>query len=342
MRVILKWVVITLIVIAGIVCVSLILARNYIHEYMHSPVGLCSENLVFEVSKGESFRTLSDRLNTASLIGDPRIFRYYSVRNGYDKRIRAGEFLLTPNMTPLDILKKLCSSDVVQYSLTIPEGLDLTQIAETWEAAGYGTAAEFLKVLDRSEIAGMDRPETGWEGYLFPDTYRFPRNTTAVEAITLMIQQFKAVLKPDWIKAGEAGGLNLHQIVTLASLIEKETGLPEERALIGSVFHNRLNKGMLLQCDPTVIYALGDGYEGRLLTRHLKADHPFNTYTRSGLPPGPIASPGSEALLAACFPAQSNYFYFVADTRGGHTFSETLREHNRAVQQYRRYMATKK
>jgi len=169
----------------------------------------------------------------------------------------------------------------------------------------------------------------------------FAEGFTENELIESMINQFKTVLKPEWLAGAKEFSLNLHQVVTLASLIEKETGMTDERTLVSAVFHNRLKRGMLLQCDPTVIYAMGDDYSGRLLKKHLALDLPHNTYVYPGLPPGPIASPGKLSLMAACFPAEVDYLYFVADNTGGHSFSRTLSEHNKAVANYRRGLKRK-
>ncbi|MBN1296339.1 endolytic transglycosylase MltG, partial [bacterium] len=210
------------------------------------------------------------------------------------------------------------------------------EMAIVWERSGHGTAARFLDAVRTYGDRDIPVPATGWEGYLFPETYIFPAQFTEAELIARMVEQFKTIVRQEWRAAARERRLDLHGLVTLASLIEKETRLSDERPLVSAVFHNRLKKGMLLQCDPTVVFAMGDAYPGRLLKKHLEIDHPYNTYVHPGLPPGPIASPGADSLAAACFPADSDFLYFVADHTGGHRFSQTLAEHNQAVNAYRR------
>jgi UPF0755 protein len=171
------------------------------------------------------------------------------------------------------------------------------------------------------------------EGYLFPDTYYFPSGLESKSIITAMVKQFRIAFKPEWQTRAEELGMSVHEVVTLASIIEKETGAPEERPLISSVFHNRLKKGMRLETDPTVIYGIPD-FDGNIKRRHLNTYTPYNTYKIKGLPPGPIASPGAAALEAALYPAQSKYLYFVSKKDGTHQFSATIKEHNAAVRKY--------
>ena len=249
--------------------------------------------------------------------------------------------MISPAMSPIEIIEKLVSGQVITYCVTFPEGLTIPEMAARWDASGHGSAESFRHAVSTYRHPDLPYPPTGWEGYLFPETYCFTKGYRAEQLVESMVGHLEKCLKPEWMAAARERNLDMHQVITLASLIEKETSLPEERPLISAVFHNRLKNGMLLQCDPTVIYALGERYTGRLLTKHLETDMPYNTYIHPGLPPGPIGAPGKESLEAACFPADADYLYFVADSAGGHVFSRTLAEHNRAVQRYRKWMTQK-
>jgi len=326
------WTVIFLILLAGL---SSAVLFSFVDKAMTTSSNALTETVSFEINRGESFRSISHRLEQMKLINHPKIFFRFAIWKKYDRKIRAGEFELDPTMSPVDILERISSDMVIQYSLTIPEGLPAHAVARIWEDSAFGSGERFLDTLNRLEFDDFQRPKTGWEGYLFPETYHFPKGVDEENAIETMILKFQSVFKESWKSAGKVTGLTEHQLVTLASLIEKETRIDSERALVSSVFHNRLQKGIKLQCDPTVIFAMGPEFSGQLLTRHLERDHPYNTYARKGLPPGPIASPGAASLHAACFPTESDYYFFVADARGGHIFSRTLAEHNKAVRQYR-------
>lgn len=295
----------------------------------------------FEIKYGESFYTVASNLQNAQLVSDERILKLYARLNPDKINIKAGEYQVSAAMSPLELVEKFIAGDIILYSVTFPEGLTIKEMATTWERSGYGTADKFLAAVDSYNDPEIVRPVSGWEGYLFPETYTFPHSFTEKELVQQMVAQLKSVLKPEYLTAAQTHGLERHQVMTLASLIEKETRLEDEHGLVSAVFHNRLKKGMLLQCDPTVIYALGDSYTGRLLRKHLNVDSPYNTYRYPELPPGPIAAPGHKALEAACFPADTRYLYFVADNTGGHTFSHTLKEHNKAVQAYRRGLKRK-
>ena len=319
-----------------------ILFYNWYSTSLNTSLNPNSDPVRFVVVEGWSFYRTSLELERKGLIKDSRLLKIFAKLNKDKTSIKAGEYWLTGKMTPLDILNKLYAGDVITYSITFPEGLTIKEMGRKWEAEGFGKAEDFLNAIDRYRDLDISIPTTGWEGYLFPDTYIFTRNFSEEKLIQTMITEMKQVIRPEWLASAEKQGLNLHQLVTLASLIEKETGIASERSLVSSVFHNRLVKGMLLQCDPTVIYALGDQYQGTLLKTHLTLNHLYNTYVYSGLPPGPIAAPGKDSLEAACYPADTRFLYFVADSRGGHIFSETLTEHNRAVQRYRNWIRLNK
>ena len=255
-------------------------------------------------------------------------------------KLQAGEYLFDRPMTPVEVIKKIASGNVFLHKFTVPEGLTVDETAAKWEEQGFGAASDFVSAAQQEvgRIQELDPQAQSLEGYLFPETYSFPAHTTARQAVDAMVNRFKTVVarldsdvpQKDW-------PLALHNAVILASLVESEAAHEEERTLVASVYWNRLKVKMLLQCDPTVIYALAqaDQYKGRLTLADLKYRSPFNTYVYPGLPPGPIMNPGYASLRAAIQPAESRYLYFVRTTEGRHTFSENLAAHNRAVAAYR-------
>ncbi len=248
--------------------------------------------------------------------------------------LQAGEYRFHQPASARDVVERMRRGDIYMVALQVPEGLHLWELAEVVESAGLVTAKEFLTEAKQPDLIRDLVPEaTTLEGYLFPSTYQFRRKVTAREICERLTREFRR----QWQAVG--GKTDVHATVTLASMVEKESGVPEERPLVASVYANRLREGMKLDCDPTVIYAamLEGRYRGTIYLSDLQRDHPYNTYLRRGLPPGPIASPGAESLRAALQPAESKYLFFVAkgDGSGAHRFSEDLSAHNRAVQAYR-------
>ncbi|MBN1879403.1 endolytic transglycosylase MltG [bacterium] len=324
-------------VMAGIVLFAILLfiVRSEYRKGMNNPLDPNDVPRVFIIVSGWSFDRTAIELEKQSFISDSRFLKLHVRLNPDAAAIKSGEYLISAAMSPLDILQRMLSGQVITYSVTFPEGLTLSEMATRWDNSGFGSAGAFKHAAHSYRHPSLPFPSTGWEGYLFPETYCFTKGFDELKLVERMIDQLQETLRPEWLASAREHGLTLHEAVTLASLIEKETRLPEERELVSAVFHNRLKRGILLQCDPTVIYALGETYPGRLLKKHLEMDIPYNTYVRAGLPPGPICSPGKESLEAACFPAEESFLYFVADSSGGHTFSRTLREHNQAVQRYR-------
>jgi UPF0755 protein len=300
---------------------------------------------VFEVRNGESLHSLSRRLRDAGLLEDhvalgPRLLVWYARLLGVDRDVKSGEYDLSPSMAPAAILDKLVEGSVKTHPVTLREGLRLDEIAEQLEAAGIVKAEALLEAARDPELAqalGVDAPTL--EGYLYPETYRFPRGTDPLELVETMHRQFRAAWTEEDERRLAGSGFTLHQVVTLASIVEKETARDEERPIIAAVFRNRLRRGMRLQTDPTVIYGrilLHGEFDGNLRRRDLDEDTPYNTYTRAGLPPGPIASAGIESIRAVLEPADVPYLYFVSRNDGTHVFSKTLREHNGAVDRYQR------
>ena len=292
----------------------------------------------FIVREGESVRGVARRLKALNLITSENFFHYSGRLAGKiaGSGIRKGKYRIAPGSSSLRILYALMRGDVVTARVTVPEGFNLYQIAARLEASGVTGEGEFLYYAfnpSHARALGVDAPSV--EGYLFPDTYIMPEASDARDVIALMYRRTKTVLTRLDSALLRESGLSAHALLTLASLIEKETAVGSERARVASVFRNRLNKNMKLDCDPTVRYATRK-FTGRIGYRDLAYDSPFNTYLYRGLPPTPICSPGLASIEAALSPETTDYLYFVSRNDGSHYFSKTLKEHNRAVQYYQK------
>jgi UPF0755 protein len=292
-----------------------------------------SEQFV-EIPPGAGPASIGRRLVEAGVIRDTLGFRFELGRTGTGRRLQAGEYRFDRAMTVKEVVAKIAHGDVYLLPITFREGLLIREMAQLFESKGFGPAAEFIAAAsDAGPIHGLDPAARDLEGYLFPDTYAMPRHATAAQLVARMVAGFEKVLTPKLRADAEARGLSVRELVTLASIVEKETGKSEERPLVAAVYANRLRIGMGLQCDPTVIYALerAGQYNGNLTRENLQFDSPYNTYRYAGLPPGPIASPGQASLEAAAHPADVPYVYFVSRGDGSHAFATTLDEHNRNV-----------
>jgi UPF0755 protein len=278
---------------------------------------------------------IAHRLKEVGVIRSKTAFVGLSLLRGSARRLQAGEYEVPAGSSTLQVLALLESGRVRQHMILHPEGGTLQELARVLEAEGLaGTTEVMQKARDSRVLAALGVAAPSLEGYLFPDTYRFTRGMTSEEMLGRMVQHLRAKLSPELQLRAQARGLSLNELLTLASIVEREAIAPEERPLIAAVFWNRLRRGMPLQADPTVQYAVGK--ERRALTRaDLQADDPYNTYRRAGLPPGPIASPGLAAIEAILDPAPVAYLYFVAMDDRRHHFSTTIREHNAAVARYR-------
>jgi UPF0755 protein len=302
--------------------------------YANRAVSENTDTVVIQVNAGQPFKITTDNLYAQGLIQSPFRFKLIARLKGYDKKLQAGEYLISGSMSPLIILEKLKKGEVRLYKLTIPEGFNIYQIADLIEMAGFANKAAFIKAATDDALVRQKSVQADtFEGYLFPDTYFFPKNISVQKIITTMVDRFWSVFKPEWEKRARAHGFTVHQVVTLASIIEKETGAPIERPIISSVFHNRLKKKMRLESDPTVIYGIKD-FDGNLTRQHLATPTPYNTYRIKGLPAGPIANPGQASLEAALFPTNTPYIYFVSKKDRTHQFSTNLKDHNKAVRKY--------
>ena len=298
-----------------------------------SPMSDNTQSQVFEIRSGMTLKQVSQELVRQNLIRSANAFQVIALIQDKEKLIKVGEYYISPSMLPAEILQRITSGKTVLHSITIPEGYRITEIANLLEEKDLVDKNIFLQQAKNVELLeGI--PTSSLEGYLFPDTYHFGKRTTEAAIINKMVETFKErALKQEFLKRAEDLGFSYHEIITLASLIEKETGKDSERKQISSVFHNRLKKNMLLQTDPTVIYAI-DIFDGNIRKRDLNIDSPYNTYRYKGLPPGPIANPGLKSIIAALYPATTSNLYFVSKQDGSHKFSATLNEHNRAVQKY--------
>jgi len=300
------------------------------------PLPTAASEVVVTIPAGSSFRAVATRLAAAGVVDHPRWLEWLARWRGVADRVRAGEYDLGGSRSPTALLDLLVAGRVKQYPFTVPEGLTCAEIAARFAAAGFGTATDFRAACsDPVLLARVGLTQGDLEGYLFPETYQWNRGMAARALVERMVAAMEAVWTPERSQAAEALGLSRHQALTLASIIEKETGDAAERATISGVFHNRLRRGMRLQSDPTVIYGVTP-FDGNLTRTHLETDTPYNTYTRAGLPPGPIANPGLASIDAALHPAETEALYFVSRNDGSHQFSTTVDEHNRAVAQYQR------
>lgn len=299
------------------------------------PPGSLPEELT--IPAGAAFREVTDTLHARGIITKPRLFRAYARLRGLDREVRSGEYAFLRPTPWSRILRDLTEGRVLTEALTIPEGFTLKQIAPRIAAiTGMEEDSVLAEITAPSAELDWEVPGPGLEGYLFPDTYRFAPGAPLREVLGAMVARYHQVWTPERVALMEAQGMTEGEVVTLASIVQAEARLQEEMPIIASVYHNRLDRGQILQADPTVLYALG-GPRARLLFAAMDsvADHPYNTYTQPGLPPGPIGSPGLAALDAALSPAETGYYYFVAHPDGTHIFSSTLTEHNRAVAQTR-------
>lgn len=324
------------IIFIAITFLSLGLTHLYVTFY--SPASRQGTMKLIYIPRGTSFRMIAQDLEKAGIVRDSDSFIFAASLFGAYKKVKAGEYEFLSSMPPIEILDMLVKGRVKNYSVTIPEGYNIYEVADAVAATNLVTREAFLsKVTDKKFVASLGFEGHSLEGYLYPDTYYFSKGMTPEEMVLKMVDRFKSVYNKEFGAAARSRGMTLRSVITLASIIEKETGSAEERGLISAVFLNRLKKGIKLQSDPTVIYGLRE-FDGNLTKKHLQAKNPYNTYLNYGLPPGPIANPGRSSILAAVNPVDTDYLYFVSKNDGTHYFSKNLLEHNRAVNTYQRHM----
>ena len=320
--------------------VGALAAAWWVNSRLSTPYGTFpAEGIFVEIPPGDTLGGITTRLVAAGVVADEISFRLAARLEGATRRLQAGEYHFSRAATPREIVSRLASGDVFTRPVTFPEGLTIAELGDVFERAGLGTRAEFVGAARNGAlVAHLDPAATNLEGYLFPDTYPFPRRVTADVVVRAMVAGFDRTFDAELRAEARERGLTVREVAALASLIEKETASPAERAIVSAVYHNRLRIGMPLQCDPTVIYALmlAGRWDGNIRRQDLQIDSPYNTYRYPGLPPGPISGFGRAALVAALRPAAVDYLYFVSRNDGTHVFARTLAEHNRNVARWQR------
>lgn len=305
-------------------------------SFIQNPAGTDKQKVRFEVEPGSSFSKVAQHLEQKKLITDSFKFKIYAKFKGDLTNIRVGEYELSPVMTPGKILQIISSGKSIQRTFTIPEGENIYEIASILERKGLANKQELLDLFRNPKLVSrlLGEELSSLEGYLFPETYSYTKYTTPRQIVEMMVRRFLQV----WSEVPfQESSLSRHQVVTLASVVEKETGAPEERPVIASVFHNRLRKKMRLQSDPTILYGIlfqTGSMKKNIQKKDILAKTPYNTYAIPALPAGPIANPGREALEAVLRPGKTDFLYFVSRNDGTHVFSKTYKQHNKAVREY--------
>jgi UPF0755 protein len=297
--------------------------------------GYPGTEVFIDIPAGTGPAGIGERLVSGGVVRDAMTFRVALLISGRARSLKAGEYRFDAPMHALDVIDKIARGDVYKRLLTFREGLTILEMAQVFEDKGFGKAVDFRTAAGNVKlIADLDPAARDLEGYLFPETYSLPRDTPATMVVEQMVAGFRKALSEDVKAAAAAQQLSVRELVTLASLVEKETAAPDERPLVAAVYRNRMKIHMPMQADPTVIYALQKAgkYNGNLTRENLhELDSPYNTYRNAGLPPGPIASPGKASLVAASKPADVDFLYFVSKNDGTHVFASTLEEHNKNV-----------
>ncbi|MBU8850283.1 MAG: endolytic transglycosylase MltG [Desulfobacterales bacterium] len=303
-------------------------------SFIKNPANPAAIEKKFTVKPGQSLAVVAKNLEKESIISNKTYFKLFTRYKKAGEKLQAGEYILSASKSPEQILEIILQGKVKLYRITLPEGLNIKQVAALVEKASSCDITRFVDLChNKSFITSLGIKSTTLEGWLFPDTYFFPKHTSCEDIITAMVAHFNKNFTDTWKARAKTLGFSVHDIVTLASIIEKETGDASERPIISSVFHNRLKKKMRLESDPTVIYGIKN-FDGNIKRKHLKMVTPYNTYQIKGLPAGPIANPGALSLQAALYPAQTEYLFFVSKKDTTHKFSRTLQEHNQAVRKY--------
>ena len=325
-------------VLGLVVAAAAAIGASRIWQRMHEPYrGFAAAEQFVEIPAGAGAAAIGRRLQEAGIVRDAATFRATVWWTGRGQELQAGEYRFDRPMAAVDVVERLARGDVYARPITFPEGLTIAEMAALYESRGFGQAADFISAARESaRVRDLDPAARDLEGYLFPDTYALPRSTPAGTLVARMVERFREVYTEPLQRAAREQGLTTRQVVTLASLVEKETGREDERAVVAAVYRNRLKIGMPLQADPTVVFALraAGRYDGNIRRADLGVDSPYNTYRYPGLPPGPIAAPGEASLKATLEPASVRYLYFVSRNDGSHVFATTLIEHNRNVRRF--------
>ncbi len=303
-------------------------------RFQHETVSIPGSDRIFTIKSGSNIKSIAQQLSMEKIIDDPWLFILLAKFKGVETRVRAGEYRLQATQSPVDLLELFTKGQSIQYSFTIIEGWTFREMLHQMQT--HSAMANSLEDKTDAEIMTLlGYPGQHPEGLFFPDTYRFPNHTSDIKFLQRAYKLMQTHLQREWQnRAPDLPVSSSYEALILASIIEKETGVASERPLIASVFTRRLKKNMRLQTDPTIIYGLGESFDGDIRYRDLKKDTPYNTYLHSGLTPTPIALPGLESIRAALHPADSDALYFVARGDGTHQFSRTLEAHNKAVKKY--------
>jgi UPF0755 protein len=322
-----------------LVLLAFAVAGYFFYRLRHpGPASAPAEVTVF-IPPGTPTSNIFRRLAGSGVIRDARLAEIYYRLHRSGTRLQAGEYRFTRPMPIDEVINRMGRGDVVKHAIVVPEGLTASETFELFWKQGIGGPEGFQAALREAELLpGITSGVSDLEGYLFPETYVVTRSTSARQIVDRMVEEFRKNFTPEMRQRAQALGLTPHQAVTLASIVEKETAVAQEGPVIASVYLNRLRRGIRLQADPTIVYAMkrDRSWKGNLYRSDYTYDSPYNTYLRSGLPPGPICNPGRRALAAAVRPARTDYLYFVADNMGGHTFSRTFEEHRMAIAAARR------
>ena len=325
-------IVVTVLVIGAGLMASVVWGR------LHEPYkGYADAEQFVEIPPGSGTIEIGRRLVKAGVVRDLFIFRVAQRWAGRGRTLKAGEYRFAEPMHAADVVDRIARGDVHARRITFPEGLTIVDMAKIYESRGFGPAADFVTAAgDASLVKDLDPRAPDLEGYLYPETYAIPRGTPASKLIALMVNRFRAAYTPELQARAEEQGLTTREVVTVASLVEKETAQEHERSLVAAVYRNRMRLNMGMQADPTIIYALQKSgeWDGNLTRADLRLDSPYNTYRYRGLPPGPIASPRKSSLEAALAPADVKHLYFVSRNDGSHVFADTLAQHNRNVYEH--------
>lgn len=329
---------VTVVVLTAVVAIGAAAAVWLGWNDIHEPYKGYSEPAQFvTIRQGATSGEIGRALADARVVKDPVLFRTALWWTGQGRNLKAGEYRFDREMTPLEVVDVMARGEVYTQRLTFPEGLTIEQMAKLYESRGFGRAREFVEAARNPErIKDIDPEAPDLEGYLFPETYSLGRNDPASRLVEAMVDRFRAVFSEQMRTRAAARDLTTRQLITLASLVEKETGKAEERPIVAAVYLNRLRIGMPMQADPTIVYALerAHRYNGNIRRDDLAMDSPYNTYKYPGLPPGPIASPGKPSIEAALMPADVPYLYFVSRNDGSHVFAQTLAEHSANVRRF--------
>lgn len=322
--------------VLGVLFAALAYAGTYVYTFLRVPPSPQAEERLVLIERGASLRNIAQTLEAEGVVADKDLFmilaRYY--RDGTS--IKAGEYQLTTAMLPTEVLEMLQDGKIFFRTATIPEGYTSFQIADLLDELGYAERDEFLALAFNPELAAeLNIEADNLEGYLFPSTYYIHRGMSVEDIVRAMVAAFWKVMTAELQQEAAEKGFTVHELVTLASIVEKEVRVGAERELVSAVYNNRLRINMKLDSDPTVIYGIKN-FDGNLTKKDLQTDTPYNTYKRRGLPPGPIANPGEASILAALNPADVKYLYFVARNDGTHQFSNNYDDHRRAVRKYQR------